>query len=224
MFSIDEFVGECLDAVRREGVSGDRRCVRSSSAPCRSRAAIIDAIGEPSAAPLFSTWHTSDELTVLHVVWPPTVDLMPHDHMMWASIGLYGGREDNRFFRVLPRWPAREPRRHDAARRRHRAARSGHDPRGRQSLVGVDRRNPRVRRRLLPTRTAALARRQAGRSSSSRPGDGGARRRRSATPDERRSTADLEPRAGVPRPRPGGSNYGAAEGWRSGRPRLHAPS
>ena len=63
---------------------------------------VIAAIGEPSAAPVFSTWHTSTELTVLHVVWPPTVELMPHDHMMWASIGLYGGREDNRFFRVLP--------------------------------------------------------------------------------------------------------------------------
>jgi hypothetical protein len=36
------------------------------------------------------------------VVWPPEVDLFAHDHNMWAVIGSYGGREDNRFFRRLP--------------------------------------------------------------------------------------------------------------------------
>ena len=25
--------------------------------------------------------------------------VMPHDHQMWATIGLYGGREDNHYFR-----------------------------------------------------------------------------------------------------------------------------
>lgn len=39
---------------------------------------------------------------VLHGVWPPTADLSAHDHLMWAAIGLYGGREDNRVFRTLP--------------------------------------------------------------------------------------------------------------------------
>jgi predicted metal-dependent enzyme (double-stranded beta helix superfamily) len=101
-FSIDVFVGDCLDAVRREGVSGGPAVRQILQRTVSKPSAIIAAIGEPSAAPVFSTWHTSEELTVLHVVWPPTVDLMPHDHMMWASIGLYGGREDNRFFRALP--------------------------------------------------------------------------------------------------------------------------
>lgn len=102
VFSIDEFVGECLEAVRREGVSGAPAVREILQRTVSKPSAVVDAIGEPAAAPVFSTWHTSDELTVLHVVWPPTVELMPHDHMMWASIGLYGGREDNRFFRVLP--------------------------------------------------------------------------------------------------------------------------
>ena len=102
VFSIDEFVDECLDAVRREGVSGAPAVREILQRTVSKPASVVDAIGEPEAAPVFSTWLTSDELTVLHVVWPPTVDLMPHDHMMWASIGLYGGREDNRFFRALP--------------------------------------------------------------------------------------------------------------------------
>jgi len=46
-------------------------------------------------------WHRSDELTVLHIVWPPEVELFPHDHNMWAVIGIYGGQEDNQFYRRL---------------------------------------------------------------------------------------------------------------------------
>ena len=64
--------------------------------------AIESAVGAPVDSPVFSTWFNSEELTVLNVIWPPTVDLMPHDHKMWAAIGLYGGREDNRFYRPLP--------------------------------------------------------------------------------------------------------------------------
>jgi predicted metal-dependent enzyme (double-stranded beta helix superfamily) len=102
VFSIDEFVGECLEAVRREGASGAPAVREVLQRTVSKPSDIVDALGEPADAPVFSTWHTSDELTVLHVVWPPTAELMPHDHMMWASIGLYGGREDNRFFRALP--------------------------------------------------------------------------------------------------------------------------
>ena len=50
---------------------------------------------------MMTIWHRSDELTVLHIVWPPDVDLYAHDHNMWATIGIYGGREDNSFYRRL---------------------------------------------------------------------------------------------------------------------------
>jgi predicted metal-dependent enzyme (double-stranded beta helix superfamily) len=43
--------------------------------------------------------HTSAELTVINVVWPPLMTLLPHDHRMWAAIAIYGGREDNAFYR-----------------------------------------------------------------------------------------------------------------------------
>ena len=101
-FDKDQLVADCLDAVRsadgHTGVAVEEVLARAVSNP----AAIEAAIGHPRDQAVFSTWFTSDELTVLHVVWPPAVDLMPHDHRMWASIGLYGGREDNRIFRSLP--------------------------------------------------------------------------------------------------------------------------
>ena len=39
------------------------------------------------------------ELTVLNIVWAPGMVLFPHDHRMWAAIGIYAGTEDNTFFR-----------------------------------------------------------------------------------------------------------------------------
>jgi predicted metal-dependent enzyme (double-stranded beta helix superfamily) len=43
--------------------------------------------------------HNSADLTVLHVAWTPGMALYPHEHQMWAAIGMYGGQEDNAFFR-----------------------------------------------------------------------------------------------------------------------------
>jgi predicted metal-dependent enzyme (double-stranded beta helix superfamily) len=39
---------------------------------------------------------------VLNVVWAPNQMTLPHDHRMTAVIGMYGGREDNMFWRRLP--------------------------------------------------------------------------------------------------------------------------
>jgi predicted metal-dependent enzyme (double-stranded beta helix superfamily) len=46
--------------------------------------------------------HNSADLTILHVAWSPGMTLYPHDHRMWAVIGMYGGQEDNAFFRRVP--------------------------------------------------------------------------------------------------------------------------
>ncbi|MDP1795085.1 MAG: hypothetical protein Q8K63_13200 [Acidimicrobiales bacterium] len=43
--------------------------------------------------------HNSATLTVLQVVWTPGMRLNPHNHAMWAVIGMYGGTEDNAFYR-----------------------------------------------------------------------------------------------------------------------------
>jgi predicted metal-dependent enzyme (double-stranded beta helix superfamily) len=43
--------------------------------------------------------HHADDLTILRVAWTPGMALNPHEHRMWAVIGMYGGQEDNAFFR-----------------------------------------------------------------------------------------------------------------------------
>jgi len=59
---------------------------------------LIASLGEPRTAGLH-VLHNSGDLTILNVVWAPLMMLLPHDHNMWASIGIYTGREDNILWR-----------------------------------------------------------------------------------------------------------------------------
>lgn len=99
-FDPDQFVSDCFDALAEaeQAPAAVRELLeRTVSAP-----GLGEAIGDLTSMPSMTTWHTSDRLTVLHLVWPPDADLHPHDHNMWAAIGLYGGREDNHFYRRRP--------------------------------------------------------------------------------------------------------------------------
>jgi predicted metal-dependent enzyme (double-stranded beta helix superfamily) len=64
------------------------------------RSAVHDASGRlnflrlPTSAGIHAL-HSSPELTILNVVWSPRMVLFPHNHNMWATIAVYGGREDN---------------------------------------------------------------------------------------------------------------------------------
>ena len=46
--------------------------------------------------------HNAADLTILRVAWTPGMALNPHEHRMWAVIGMYGGQEDNAFYRRKP--------------------------------------------------------------------------------------------------------------------------
>ncbi len=99
-FDKDTFIAECLDAVRSEDRAS--RAVKEIVEQAVSDPAAIEAEVRPwSESPMMTVWHNTDELTVLHIVWPPEIDLFAHDHNMWAVIGVYGGREDNQFYKRL---------------------------------------------------------------------------------------------------------------------------
>lgn len=55
---------------------------------------ILLGMGEPTQAGIH-TLYNGDDVTILNIVWAPLMVLLPHNHNMWASIGLYSGREDN---------------------------------------------------------------------------------------------------------------------------------
>jgi predicted metal-dependent enzyme (double-stranded beta helix superfamily) len=95
-FDLDRFISDCRDALRE---STPERAMREVAARAVAHpSAVRDALGEPKRAELQRLHHTS-ELTILNVIWAPRMTLMPHDHRMWAVIGMYSGREDNIFWR-----------------------------------------------------------------------------------------------------------------------------
>lgn len=96
MLDLDRLIDDCRAALP-EGQAALRDIVaRAVSDP----GAVLKAVGEPRRAGL-NTLYRSADLTVLNLVWGPGMFLSPHDHRMWAVIGLYTGREDNVFWRRI---------------------------------------------------------------------------------------------------------------------------
>jgi predicted metal-dependent enzyme (double-stranded beta helix superfamily) len=96
MFDLGRFLDACRTALREPSPELAMKAVleRAVSEP----AEVERVLGEPRQGEIV-TLHHSPELTVLKVLWAPGMAIYPHDHRMWAVIGLYGGREDNTFYR-----------------------------------------------------------------------------------------------------------------------------
>lgn len=96
MFDLDRFVQDCTAAL--DEASPEMATREIVAAVVSDPAGHMRALGEPERGGIY-TLHHSDRLTVLNLVWGPEMVLMPHDHRMWASIGIYTGREVNVFWR-----------------------------------------------------------------------------------------------------------------------------
>lgn len=99
MFDSERFVEDCKKAVA-DG-SGQKAIVEIVERSVQEPSAVLSELGEPVKAGV-TKLYCSDELTVLNLVWGPYMTLMPHNHEMWAVIGIYTGREDNIFWRRTP--------------------------------------------------------------------------------------------------------------------------
>jgi predicted metal-dependent enzyme (double-stranded beta helix superfamily) len=95
MFDVDDLIDRCR---RARAESEPRRAMREVLEEVLARPAEVAEVLRPSEGGL-TLLHRSDELTVVDVVWAPGMEIYPHDHRMWAAIGIYTGGEDNSFFR-----------------------------------------------------------------------------------------------------------------------------
>jgi predicted metal-dependent enzyme (double-stranded beta helix superfamily) len=99
VFDLERFIEDC-----REALSADptHKAVREVVARAVSDpAGVIAGLGGPQRAEVQKIHHAPD-LTILNVIWGPGMTIMPHNHLMWAVIGIYTGRENNIFWRRLP--------------------------------------------------------------------------------------------------------------------------
>src|SRR5438477_2714233 len=99
MFDLERFVEECRAAVRADPT---HRATREAVARAVSDpAGVVAGLGEPRRAEVQKRYHAPD-LTILNVVWGPGMTVRPHNHLRWAVIGIYTGRENNSWWRRLP--------------------------------------------------------------------------------------------------------------------------
>jgi predicted metal-dependent enzyme (double-stranded beta helix superfamily) len=99
MLNLDHFITECRAAL--SGSSPELAIKEILQRAVSNPAEVQAALGIPRLAQLAPLYHDRD-LTILNVVWTPGMAVYPHDHRMWTLIGLYGGREDNTFYRRSP--------------------------------------------------------------------------------------------------------------------------
>ena len=96
MFDKDRFIEDCRAAARTTEARGAIRELveRAVSQP----AEVVRGLGEPSRSGI-ETLYRGEDLTILNLSWGPQMFVRPHDHRTWAVIGIYGGCEENSFFR-----------------------------------------------------------------------------------------------------------------------------
>ncbi|MGH9243017.1 MAG: hypothetical protein ACRD29_01615 [Acidimicrobiales bacterium] len=98
MFDLDPFIADCIAATRdpQPRLAIKELLARAVAEP----GAVTRAL--PATRAEIERLYVSPELTILKVVWAPGMRIFPHDHRMWAAIGIYGGQEDNTFYRRAP--------------------------------------------------------------------------------------------------------------------------
>jgi predicted metal-dependent enzyme (double-stranded beta helix superfamily) len=97
VFRLADFIDACRAAVEREsGPAEVLTLMHGAVAECGDLAAAL-AERDPDEA-LFC----SDAFTVFAVTLQPGEISVPHDHRMWAVIGVYEGAERNSFFHRSP--------------------------------------------------------------------------------------------------------------------------
>jgi predicted metal-dependent enzyme (double-stranded beta helix superfamily) len=95
MFDVDQFIADLRATLGERS----RKAMRDVVAHAVSDpASVVRTLGEPDK-PGINILHKSPELTVLTLAWTPMQVTLPHNHRMSAVIGMYGGREDNTFWR-----------------------------------------------------------------------------------------------------------------------------
>lgn len=99
MFSATELIAQCHRALA--GPDPDLAIKDLVAEAVADPVRVRQTMGYPRKAGLHVLFR-SPALTVLNVIWAPDMSIYPHDHRMWAVLGLYCGKEENHFYRRMP--------------------------------------------------------------------------------------------------------------------------
>ena len=96
---IERFIADCVAA--NEEVDAQAAVNEVLARAVSTPKSVLAALGDPEKAGL-NVLLESSTLTIFAATWTPQMNLMPHDHLMWANIGIHTGREDNIFWKRTP--------------------------------------------------------------------------------------------------------------------------
>ena len=86
MFNLANFVADCRAAVEADPTHKTVEAIaRRAFSDAR---AVLAEVGEPKPSGLIPIYQ-SKTLTIVNVVWKPGMSVMPHNHDMWAVIGIF---------------------------------------------------------------------------------------------------------------------------------------
>ena len=95
MFDVDEFIADCVTArSETDTIHAIKEVLDRALSTSGEVAAAL-----PATTAELAVLYSSEDLTILKVVWAPSMTIAPHNHLMWAVNGIYVGEEDNTFFR-----------------------------------------------------------------------------------------------------------------------------
>lgn len=95
-FELDAFIADVRAAL---GDPSPQQAVREVLKRVVSDSrAVMEGLGEPSRGQVERLYNAED-LTILKVILAPQMVFLPHNHRMWAVVGIFTGREDNIFWR-----------------------------------------------------------------------------------------------------------------------------
>jgi len=92
LLEMQKFVEDCIAA--NKGTDSQEAVKEVLQRAVSNHKELLKSIGEPTKVGM-KVFLRSKELTIFAATWAPQMNLMPHNHHMWANIGIYTGREDN---------------------------------------------------------------------------------------------------------------------------------
>ena len=95
MFDIDELIAQCRQSLAEAEPRLAIKEVLERTMSTPEEVARALPLERAEVVPLY----VSADLSLLKAVWAPAMRFRPHNHLMWAAIGIYGGQEDNTFYR-----------------------------------------------------------------------------------------------------------------------------
>jgi len=96
---IERFIEDCIVANR--GPDAQFAVLDVLAGAVRDQRAVLGSVDNLEKAGIH-VLHQSATLTIFIAAWTPQMNLMPHNHLMWANIGIFTGREDNIMWRRIP--------------------------------------------------------------------------------------------------------------------------